>query len=202
VFSTAVVVIVVLVSSAAGYALGRGQLPGKKTVVAALVVTMFLPKGYTIIPIFVLIGELGLQNTLAGVVLAQAGPAHIIAILLFMGFFANLPDELEEAAIMDGANHLQIYSRIMLPLAKPVIGTVALFNFIGAWNEFLVPLVFTLSRPDLRTLGVGMYHFVGVDSTDWPALAAAACITVIPVIVVFLWLQRMFIEGIAGAVKG
>lgn len=202
VFSAGVVAIVVAVSSMAGYALGRGSLPGKRLVVAGLVMTMFLPKGFTIIPLFVLISNLGLQNSLAGVILAQAGPAHIIAILLFMGYFAGMPKELEESAVMDGANHLQIYARIMLPLARPVIGTVALFNFIAAWNEFLVPLVFTLARPDLRTLGVGMYNFVGVDTTDWTGLAAGACITIVPVVLVFLRLQKYFIEGIAGAVKG
>lgn len=201
-FSVAVVIIVVAVSSGAGYALGRGQMPGKSYVVGALVVTMFLPKGYTIIPVFVLIESLGLNNSLAGVVLAQAGPAHVIPILLFMGYFASLPNELEEAAIIDGANQFQIYWRVMLPLTKPVVGTVALFSFINAWNEFLIPLVFTLSRPDLRTLGVGIYHFVGSDTTDWPGLAAAACISIIPVVVVFVCFQRLFIDGIAGAVKG
>lgn len=89
----------------------------------------------------------------------------------------------------------------MLPLAKPVIGTVALFNFMAAWNAFFIPLVFTLGRPELRTLGVGMYSFFGQEATDWGGLAAAATISLLPIIAIFLFLQRTFVEGIAGAVK-
>ncbi|WP_205857140.1 carbohydrate ABC transporter permease [Phytoactinopolyspora endophytica] len=201
VVTAGVVAIVIIVSSLAGYGLGRGDMPGRKLIVGALVATMFLPSGYSIIPVFLLIDSLGLNNSLAGVILAMAGPAHVVAILLFMGYFAALPKELEEAATIDGAGHPRIYARIMLPLAKPVVGTVAIFNIIGAWNAFLVPLVFTLTRPDLRTIGVGMYSFFGEFGTDWSALAAAAVIAIAPIVVVFLWLQKFFIEGIAGAVK-
>lgn len=196
-----VVLLVIAVSSLAGYALGRGSMPGKKVVVVALVATMFLPKSFSILPVFLLVNSLGLNGTLAGIILAESGPAHVVAILLFMGFFARLPDELEEAAIMDGASHPRIYLSIMLPLAKPVIGAVAIFNFMAAWNSFLIPLVFTLNKPELRTLGVGIYSFFGEFSTDWNGLAAAAILTIAPVVAVFLWLQRYFIEGIAGAVK-
>ncbi|WP_129664036.1 carbohydrate ABC transporter permease [Phytoactinopolyspora endophytica] len=201
VFSLGVVAVVLFVSATAGYALGRGDIPGKKIIVGILIATMFIPDGYTIIPVFVLVDSLGLNNNLTGAVLAAAGPVHVVPILLFMGYFAGLPQDLEEAARMDGAGFLRIFWRIMLPLAQPVIGTVALFRFIGAWNAFLVPLVFTLGRPDLRTLGVGMYSFFGSDTTDWAGLAAGALISLIPVIVVFLLLQRTFIEGMAGAVK-
>ncbi|MGP3910278.1 carbohydrate ABC transporter permease [Nonomuraea sp. 10N515B] len=197
-----VVLSVIVISSLAGYGLGRGDLPGKKVLVVVLVATMFIPKVSTIIPIFLVVDALGLDNSLAGVILAEAGPAHVVAILLFMGFFAGIPNELEEAALIDGAGHPRIYARIMLPLAKPVIGTVAIFNFISSWNAFLVPLVFTLTNPELRTLGVGIYAFFGEFSTDWPGLAAAAVLTILPIIVVFLWLQRFFVSGLAGAVKG
>lgn len=193
--------LVVLVSALAGYALGRGDMPGRKIIVAVLVATMFLPKGYTILPIYILIAGMGLNNTLFGVVLAESGPAHIVAILLFMGYFSQVPRELEEAAMVDGAGHPRIFAQIMLPLAKPIIATVFLFNFLAAWNAFLVPLVFTLGAPELRTLGVGMYGFFGENITDWTGLAAGAVISVFPIIVVFLLLQRYFIEGFAGAVK-
>ncbi|MGH8793240.1 MAG: carbohydrate ABC transporter permease [Stackebrandtia sp.] len=197
-----VVLTVILVSSLAGYALGRGQMPGRKIVLAVLVATMFIPHISMILPIFLVVDALGLDDSLAGVILAQAGPAHVVAILLFMGFFSGVPNELEEAAFVDGAGHPRIYARIMLPIAKPVIGTVAIFNFIGSWNAFLVPLVFTLTTPNLRTVGVGIYAFFGELSTDWTGLAAAAVLTILPIVVVFLWLQRLFVEGLAGAVKG
>lgn len=201
VFSAAVVVVVVLVSATAGYALGRGQMPGKRIVVGVLLATMFIPHGYTIIPVFKLVAALGLDNGLLGAVLAAAGPAHVVQILLFMGFFAGMPQELEDAARIDGAGYVRSFWSVMLPLAKPVIGTVTLFTFISAWNAFMVPLVFTLGRPDLRTLGVGMYSFFGQYTADWTGLAAAACISLLPIVTVFLLLQRTFVEGIAGAVK-
>jgi ABC-type glycerol-3-phosphate transport system permease component len=201
ILSVSVVAIVLFVSATSGYVLGRGRLPGRKFIVGALVVTMFLPKGYTVIPTFILINALGLNNTLAGVILAESGPAHVMAILLFMAYFAGLPDELEQAAIVDGANYPRIFWSVMLPLAMPVVGTVALFNFITSWNSFLLPLVFTLADENLRTLGVGMLAFFQENSTQWGPLAAGACITIVPVIVVFLMVQRTFIEGIAGAIK-
>ncbi|MGD7707684.1 carbohydrate ABC transporter permease [Microlunatus sp. Y2014] len=197
-----VAALVVIISSLAGYALGRGDMPGKKVIIGVLVATMFLPKGYTILPTYILINAMGLNNTLFGVILAEAGPAHIVAILLFTGYFANLPKELEEAAMMDGAGHWRIFWRIMLPLSKPVAATNFLFNFLNAWNAFLIPLVFTLGAPDLRTLGVGMYAFFGDNAIDWTGLAAGGVIAVLPIIVVFLFLQRYFVEGIAGAVRG
>jgi raffinose/stachyose/melibiose transport system permease protein len=201
VFSVTTVVVVVLVSATAGYALGRGNLPGKKIIVGLLIATMFIPQGYTIIPILKLVDALHLQSGLLGAVLATAGPAHVVPILLFMGYFAGMPQELEDAALIDGAGYPRTFFRIMLPLAKPVISTVSLFTFMSAWNSFFIPLVFTLGRPDLRTLGVGMYSFFGQDSTDWGGLAAAAVISLLPIIAIFVLLQRTFVEGIAGSVK-
>lgn len=202
IITLSVVVIVVLVSSMAGYALGRGKMPGRKIIVGALVVTMFLPHGYTIIPVYVLINLIGLNNTLPGVILAESGPAHVIAILLFMGYFAGMPKEMEEAAVVDGAGYVRTYASVMMPMATPVIGTVVLFNFIDTWNSFFIPLVFTLANPDLRTLGVGIYSFFGEFSNDWGAIAAASIITVAPIVLVFLRVQKTFIQGIAGAIKG
>lgn len=200
--SLAVVLITIAISSLAGYALGRGRMPGRKTIIGVLVATMFLPKGFTIIPVFVLLDSLGLNNTLWAVILAEAGPAHVMPILLYLGYFAALPKDLEEAAIMDGAGYFRTFWAVMLPMARPVTATVAIFSFIGAWNAFLAPLVFTLNNPDLRTIGVGIYAFFGENNIDWAGLAAASVISVLPVIAVFLWLQKYFIEGIAGSIKG
>lgn len=193
---------IVLVSvSMIGYALGRHQFPGKKLVIGFFVVTVFLPEGYTIIPVFTLINNLGLDNSLAGVTLAQAGGAHVVMVLLFAGYFGQLPKELEEAAIVDDAGFFRVFWEIMLPLAKPVIATTVILQFMYSWNAFLLPLVLTLSRPDLRTLAVGMYSFQGEYFTDWSCMAAAATISLMPIIVVFLFLQRYFVEGIAGSIK-
>jgi ABC-type glycerol-3-phosphate transport system permease component len=193
---------IVLVSvSMMGYVLGRFSFPGKKLLIVAFAVTVFLPEGYTIIPIFELVNRLGLANSLLGVTLAQAGGAHVVMVLLFAGYFAQLPKELEEAAIVDGAGFLRVFTQIMLPLSKPIVATTIILQFMHSWNAFLVPLVLTLARPDLRTLAVGIYAFQGEYFTDWPGMAAAATISLAPIVIVFLLLQRYFVEGIAGAVK-
>jgi raffinose/stachyose/melibiose transport system permease protein len=195
------IAIVLVTVSMIGYVLGRYQFPGKKIIIVLFAVTVFLPEGYTIIPVFELINRLGLANSLAGVTLAQAGGAHVVMVLLFAGYFAQLPKELEEAAIVDGAGFLRVFWEIMLPLAKPIVATTIILQFMHSWNAFLVPLVLTLSRPDLRTLAVGIYAFQGEFFTDWSGMAAAATISLAPIVIVFLFLQRYFVEGIAGAVK-
>ncbi|CAH1191706.1 Diacetylchitobiose uptake system permease protein NgcG [Paenibacillus auburnensis] len=200
--TASVVLLVLVLTSMAGYALGRGSMPGKKLIMTMLVMSMFLPKGFTILPLFELIVGLGFNNTLMGVILAESGPSKIVSILLFVGYFASLPKEMEESATIDGAGYFRMFFSIMLPLSKPILGTVTIFSFIGAWNAFFVPLTFTLSKPSLRTLGVGMYNFFGTNSVDWTGLAAGAVMSVVPIIIVFLFLQRYFIEGLAGSIKG
>ncbi|MGI8912332.1 MAG: carbohydrate ABC transporter permease [Chloroflexota bacterium] len=122
-------------------------------------------------------------------------------ILLFAGYFNQLPKELEEAAVLDGAGFVAVFRHVMLPLSGPVIATVTILTFLSAWNDFFVPLVFTFSRPDLRTLAVGMLSFVGEHETHWSGMAAATTISLLPVVLLFFFLQRYFIQGIAGAVK-
>lgn len=202
IITVATVAIVVVTTAMLGYVLGRYAFPGKKVVVGTLVATVFLPEGYTIIPIFELINRLGLDGSLLGVILAEAGGAHVIIILLFAGYFAQLPKELEEAAIVDGAGFLRIFWSVMLPNAKPVIATAIILTLMRTWNSFFIPLVLTLSRPDLRPLAVGVYSFQGENLTDWSGMAAASTISLLPIVIVFLLLQRYFISGIAGAVKG
>ncbi|WP_234659531.1 carbohydrate ABC transporter permease [Agromyces marinus] len=197
-----VVFLTIAISSLAGYALARGRMPGKSIILIALVGSMFLPKGFTIIPVYLLIDAMGLNNSLMAIILAEAGSAHVMPILLYMGFFATIPAEMEEAAKVDGAGYFRTFWSVMFPMAMPVTATVAIFSFIGAWNGFLTPLVFTLNAPELRTLGVGIYAFFGENTIDWGGLAAAAVIAVLPVIVVFLWLQKYFVDGIAGSIKG
>ncbi len=196
------VVIVLLLSSTMGYVLGRYRFPGKRVFIAVLGLLAFIPQGYTIVPIFDLISNMHLDGNLFGIILAQSGSAHIIIILLFAGYFAQIPRELEEAAIVDGAGFVRIFWRIMLPLAKPVIATGVILQFITSWNDFLIPLVLTLAQPSLRTLAVGIYFLQGVNEVQWTEMAAASVIALAPVVVVFLAMQRYFINGIAAAVKG
>ncbi len=195
------VAIVVVTTAMMGYVLGRYRFPGKRIVIGILVATVFLPQGYTIIPVFELINNLGLGGSLLGVILGTSGGTPIIFILLFTGYFSRLPHELEEAAIIDGAGFFRVFWQVMLPLSRPIIATVAIMQTLQSWNDFLLPLVLTLARPDLRTLSVGIYAFRGEFFVDWSGMAAAATITILPVIILFLFMQRYFVEGIAGAVK-
>ncbi len=195
------VAIVVIRCAMAGYVLARYSFLGRKFVVGVLVGTLFVPAGYTIIPVVELTQRLGLLNSLTGVVVALAGGGHVAAVLLYMGYFRGIPRELEEAAVIDGAGFFTVFFRVMLPLAGPVTATVVVLTFLATWNAFLLPLVFTFSNPELRTLAVGMQAFVGENSVDWPGMAAAATLSLIPIVALFLFLQRYFFEGIAGAVK-
>ena len=195
------VILTIVSTSLAGYVLGRYRFMGRRPIMAVLAGTIFIPAGYTIIPTVDLANKLGLLNSLWGVILVLAGTGNVIHILLFSAYFSSLPKELEEAAVLDGAGFLTVFFRVMLPLSGPVIATVTILKFLGSWNNFFVPLVFTFSRPDLRTLSVGMFAFVGENETDWTGMAAAATISLIPVIIIFFVMQRRFVEGIAGAVK-
>ncbi|HEY4203179.1 MAG TPA: carbohydrate ABC transporter permease [Devosiaceae bacterium] len=195
------VVLVVIHTALTGYVLGRYEFVGRKLVIGVLGATLIIPGGLTIIPIVDLTNALGLLNSHWGIILALAGSGQSAAILLYAGYFRGLPKELEEAATMDGAGFLQVFFNIMMPLAGPVTATVTVLTFLAAWNAFLIPLVFTFGSPGLRTLPVGMLAFVGTNETDWSGMAAAATISLLPVIVFFFFVQRYFVEGIAGAVK-
>lgn len=195
------VAIVVFHTALSGYVLGRYDFVGRKLVIGILGATLVVPAGLTIIPIVDLTNALGLLNGHWGIILALAGSGQSAAILLYAGYFRGLPRELEEAAVMDGAGFLRIFLAVMLPLAGPVTATVTVLTFLAVWNAFLIPLVFTFGTPGLRTLPVGMLAFVGTNETDWSGMAAAATISLLPVIVFFFFAQRYFVEGIAGAVK-
>lgn len=201
IFTVATVFIVLVLSALTGYILGRIAFPGKRFIMLTVVAIMFIPKGYTIIPLFKIVSTLGLSDSILGVIIAESSGAHVLFILLFASFFAKIPKELEEAAEIDGAGFLRIFGQIMLPLSAPIIATAGIMQFIWTWSSFLIPLVFTANRPELRTLAVGMENFVGTYTSDYVGMAAAATISLIPVILLFILMQRYFIEGVAGAVK-
>ncbi|ANE45909.1 sugar permease [Paenibacillus swuensis] len=200
--TVSVVVIIIALCSLTGYAIGRFRFRGRLLFVSAITATLFMPKGYTIISIYSLVNALGLNNSLWGIIIAEVGGGHVLFILLFVAYFRGLPKELEESAEVDGSGFVRTFATIMLPLAKPIIATTAIMQFMWSWNAFLMPLTLTLSKPELRTLGVGMFQFVGENTMDWTGMAAAASISLVPILAVFIMLQRYFIEGVAGAVKG
>lgn len=199
--TVSVVVIVLLATSAAGYVMGRYAFVGKKLIMGLFMASITIPLVFTVIPIYELLKEMGLEQNLLGLILAEAGGGHVIFLMLFSSFYGGIPKELEEAATIDGSGFLKTYSSIMFPLAKPIMATVVIMQFIWTWNSFLLPLIVTLSRPELRTLAVGLYALRGENVVDWTGIAAGACIAVLPIILIFICLQRYFVDGVAGAVK-
>jgi raffinose/stachyose/melibiose transport system permease protein len=195
------VAIVTIRCATCGYVLARYRFRGSRIFMGVLVATLFVPTGYTIIPIVKVSMQLGLIDSLAGMILALSGGAYVSAILIYYGYFRKIPRELEEAAVVDGAGFVRTFFSVMLPLAMPVTATVAVLTFITTWNSFFLPLVFSFSRPELRTVSVGMQAFVGETATDWSGMAAAGVISILPVVALFCFLQRYFVEGISGAVK-
>lgn len=199
--TVSVVLIVLTVTAMSGYVLGRFSFIGKKTIMLIFVASITVPLVFTIIPIYELIKNMGLLDSLLGIILAEAGGGHVIFLMLFSGFFSQLPNELEEAGKIDGCGFLKTYTSIMLPLSKPIMVTVIIMQFIWTWNSFLLPLTLTLSKPNLRTLSVGLYTLRGENIVDWTGISAGATIAILPVIILYIFLQKYFVEGVAGAVK-
>ena len=199
--TVSVVVIVLLATSAAGYVMGRYAFVGKKLIMGIFMASITIPLVFTVIPIYELLKEMGLESNLLGLILAEAGGGHVIFLMLFSSFYGGLPKELEEAATIDESGFMKTYSSIMFPLAKPIMATVVIMQFIWTWNSFLLPLIVTLSKPELRTLAVGLYALRGENVVDWTGIAAGACIAVLPIIIIFVCLQKYFVDGVAGAVK-
>lgn len=195
------VAIVLLSTSLAGYVLGRYSFIGKGAVMKIFMASITIPLVFTIIPIYELLKNIGLSQNLLGLILAESGGGHVIFLMLFSSFYASIPKEMEEAATIDGANFVQTYGSVMFPLAKPIMVTVVIMQFIWTWNSFLLPLIITLNNKAIRTLAVGLYALRGENIVDWTGIAAGASIAILPVICIFIALQKYFVDGIAGAVK-
>ncbi|MEM6756516.1 MAG: carbohydrate ABC transporter permease, partial [Planctomycetota bacterium] len=192
----------VLSCSLAGYGFARYRFPGKNKAFAVMLATMMLPPQVTMIPTFLLFRQLGMIDSLLPLVIpAFFGSPFFI--FMFRQFFAQVPESLLEAARIDGASHLQVYARIMLPLSKPVIAITAIYTFMFAWNDFLGPLIY-LNSPEMRTLALELNAFsgqYGVESRE--LLMAASFITMLPCIVLFFAAQRYFMDtGATSGMKG
>ncbi len=178
-----------------GYALAKLDFPGKKAVFGLVLGTLMVPGVVTFVPLFVLTTNIGLTNTLPGMILPfLAGP---FGVFLMRQFIASLPDELIQAARIDGAGELRIFFSIVLPLCGPAVATLGVLTFLASWNNFLWPLVVATSE-DKYTLPVALaLYAVGQNATKYGLLLAGAVVVVIPVLAVFLMLQRRIMQGIA-----
>lgn len=199
-YSCSATALSVIIAGMAGYVLARFQFPGSRLIYGLILAMLFLPGAASIIPVFQLMRGLHLLNTSYAVILTLVGGGGF-STLLFVGYFKNIPSDLYDAAVMDGADFVQQFL-LILPLARPIIATTVIFTFMGAWNEYFTPLVFTFSRPELRTLAVGLRAFEGQFAFDWSGFTAATVISVLPTLIIFIIFQDYFVNGLAGAVKG
>lgn len=192
----------VLTSSLCAYGLSRINWAGKKIVFTCIMGSMMLPVAVTIIPTFLMFRRIGLTNSLIPLIIPAWLGGGAFYIFLLRQFFLSIPKDLDEAARIDGATHLQIYSKIILPLTKPALVVVGMFAFMNTWNDFLGPLIY-LNSDDKYTVALGLQLFVGSYRAEWQLMMAAACLVVIPAILVFMIGQKYLIEGITmTGVKG
>lgn len=190
----------IVFATLAGFAIARLRWRGRKVVLGLFLATLVLPGEATIISQFVTIKDLGLADSLAGV--ALPGMIAALNVLLMYNAFRQLPEEIDQAAVMDGANAWQRLWHISLPVVQGTIAVVAIFAFIGAWDDFLWPLI-VLQSPDNLTLTVGLQYLQGTFSNDQRLIAAGTMIAFIPIAIVFAVLQRFFFKGVEeGGVKG
>ncbi len=195
------IVAIVLVSSMAAYVIARFEFPGRRAIYLYLISGLALPTRLAIIPIFLLVRAVRLQDTLTSLVLVYTAGGIAFSLFLLVNFFKKLPKELEDSARIDGAGPFRIYWQVDLPLLRPAIATVAMFNFIDVWNDFFFPLIL-LSSDAKKTVPLGVQAFFGEFSVQWDLLFAALNISVLPVLLIFVILSKQFIAGLTeGALK-
>ncbi|HUS17418.1 MAG TPA: carbohydrate ABC transporter permease [Chloroflexia bacterium] len=183
-----------VVSSMAAYAFARMQFRGRNALFVVYLATLMIPFQVTITPLFIVMRLLNWINTYQGLILP--GVFTAFGTFLMRQFFLTLPKELEEAAYLDGASPFTIFWRIILPLSKPALATLAVFSFMGSWNAFLWPL-FTSRDTDVMTLPVGLATLHGRYLTEWNLVMAGTVITIVPMALFFLLVQKYFVQGIA-----
>ena len=186
--------LVVTTSALAAYALARMEFRGRRFVFAAIIATLFVPPVILIIPNYLIVSELRWLNTLAAVIVPTAASAF--GVFFMRQFFLGVPVELEEAARLDGANQWQIFLRVVLPLSKAALATLALLSFLTNWNDFLWP-IYVLFSPEMQTLPAGLSTLQSANAVRYDLLMAGAVVASVPVLILFVFLQRFLIEGVA-----
>jgi multiple sugar transport system permease protein len=190
------------VGTIGAYALARLRFLGRGFMASATLITYLVPPSILFIPLYAQMRNLGLANSLAGLIAAYPSFTVPFVTWLLMGYFESIPEELEEAAMIDGATRFRAFYRIVLPLSAPGVLAAGLYAFTQAWNEFLYALVF-ITDGRLRTLPVGLASFITGDVYGWGFLMSGAVLTTLPVIAAYIYLQKYMVEGLtAGSVKG
>lgn len=199
VYNTAKITVIVTLlqlftSSFAAYAFAKLRFPYRNLLFLGYIATIAMPWQVYMVPQFIMMRELGLNNTHMALICLQAFTAF--GVFLMRQFYMSIPDELCEAARIDGMNEYQIWWRIMLPLSRPALSTLTIFTFVSTWNDFLGPMIY-LTKTELKTIQIGLRMFISQYSAEYGLIMAASVVSLIPVLIVFLLLQRFFVEGIA-----
>jgi multiple sugar transport system permease protein len=199
--STAILAMVV--ASLAGYAISRLRFPGKRPLLLAILATQMFPHVLILISLYVMYRQLGLTNTYGGLIIAFTTFAVPFSVWMMKGFFDSIPSEIEEAALIDGCTRVGALRHVVLPLVSPGLLAVSLFSFLDGWNNLLYPLTLATST-EVRTIPPGLLlSFLGQFKHDWAGMMAASVVVTIPVMFIFIFLQRFLVRGLtAGAVKG
>ena len=195
------VIVVLICSTLSGYALARYQFKGKRAFMLMLLCTQFIPRSMMIIPLFIIFKNLGLISSPLALIITYTAIEIPFTTILMSGFIANVPKELEEAAMIDGCTKLQSIRHVVFPLLLPGIVATGVFTFIYTWNEFLIALMLT-NRQDRFTLPVGLSTMMGEFNVNYGALAAGSVIALIPAVILFAYAQKHLVNGMGGAVKG
>ncbi|MBB3932295.1 raffinose/stachyose/melibiose transport system permease protein [Kaistia hirudinis] len=199
--TAAALVVLVAVATPCAYALARLKFRGRAVVLAVTVAAMLVPPQVMAIPLFLVARDLGMINNRLGLAVIYAATSMPLSVFILRSFFLTLPADLEDAARVDGASRLAILTRIMLPLVKPGVALVVIFAFIEIWNDFFLAFLL-LRKPELQTIPLGLVAFFQQYDSLWNLYFATLMITTLPVIIIFLLMQRQFIAGLtAGAVK-
>lgn len=194
--------LVLVLAAPIGFVFAKRRFFGKQALFALFTLGMILPPQIALTSLFRLLKSLGLLDTYLALILPYAGFYLSLTVFVLRGFFAELPDELSEAAAIDGASSFQLFARILLPLARPILVSLGVLNFVWIWNEFLFALSFIYTN-DRRTIPAGLFTFVGRQFSDLGAMAAGIVLSMIPILIVYLLFQRQIVRGLmAGAFKG
>ncbi len=194
IFAAAVTILITMVvASLAGYSLAKFRYPGRGIAFLAILSTLMLPVQVILVPLYLVVRDLGWLDTYQGLIIPQA--VNAFSIFLMRQHFLTLPDDYIEAARLDGASELGILWRVILPMSRPALAAVAIFSFLGSWDSYIWPLV-AVTKENMRTLPLGLAGFFGEYSSEYNLALAAAFVMMLPVLIVFIIMQRYFVEGL------
>lgn len=195
VIAVVAVVITVSINLLCGYAFAKFRFAGRDVLFLTVLSALMIPVQVIIVPLFFVVSDLGLLNSYWGVILPRA--AEAFGIFMVRQFMVSIPDELLEAARLDGASELTIFRKIVLPLSKPIIAVLIIFTFMWRWNDFVMPLLM-LTDQDMYTVQLGLNLLKGQYNTEWTDIMSIALLSLVPMLVIFVFFQRQLIQGIAG----